>query len=268
MSGAPWLTVMVLARDAEARIGACLDSLAPLGAEIVVVDDQSRDRTIAVAEARGARVITHPMADFAQQRNLAIDGSSGDWIMAVDSDETAPPELLAEVRQLIANPGAVVAARISLLNHLLGRPLWHAEDRPAIRLFRRGAGRFAGGTHEKLELPDGAAVVKLRHRLVHHPYPTIADLVRKQNFYTDRDHGLPEHGALHDLVLLPGRRFLSSYLRSQGFRDGIAGFAWSVFTGFYMFLLGVKRIEARQAAARAAEGRAGASSQAGPPEDR
>lgn len=239
----PTITVVVLVRDEQERIGLCLDALAPLGAEVIVVDDCSRDNTAAEAEAHGARVMVSRLLDFASQRNLAVEAATGDWILMVDSDEVAPPELLEEIKELVRGPGQIVAARISVLNHLLGRPLWHAEDRPKIRLFKRGAGQFMGAVHEYLDLPPGAHVVKLRHRLSHYPYPRVSDLVRKQNTYTERDHEIPRRGTTYDLVLLPARRFLVSYFLRRGFLDGLPGFVWSAFTGFYAFLLAVKQLE-------------------------
>lgn len=51
------LAVVVMTRNEEANIGACLDSLSFLG-EVFVVDSESTDGTALVAARHGARVVT------------------------------------------------------------------------------------------------------------------------------------------------------------------------------------------------------------------
>jgi glycosyltransferase involved in cell wall biosynthesis len=82
------LTAALIVRDEERRLPACLESLRELVDEIVVVDTGSRDGTIAVAQAFGARVFeTHWAGDFAAARNVALDHARGEWILSIDADE-------------------------------------------------------------------------------------------------------------------------------------------------------------------------------------
>ena len=62
------LAAVVLTKNEERHIGDCLDSLAWVD-ERVVFDDFSSDGTVEIAQARGARVISHALENFCDQRN-------------------------------------------------------------------------------------------------------------------------------------------------------------------------------------------------------
>src|SRR4051794_30319174 len=52
--------IIIVTYNSEAEIGRCLDSVIPTGAEIVVIDNASTDRTIAQIARRGVRLIANP----------------------------------------------------------------------------------------------------------------------------------------------------------------------------------------------------------------
>ena len=60
------LSLSMIVRDEEARLGECLRSVQGFADEMVVVDTGSTDATVAIAEAAGARVEQIPWpGDFA-----------------------------------------------------------------------------------------------------------------------------------------------------------------------------------------------------------
>ena len=64
------LSLSMIVRDEEARLGECLRSVQDFADEMVVVDTGSTDATVATAEAAGARVEQIPWpGDFAPARN-------------------------------------------------------------------------------------------------------------------------------------------------------------------------------------------------------
>lgn len=84
----PSLAVLILTRNEEAHIEACIKS-ASFADEIVIVDSGSTDRTQAIAESLGVTFVTHPMGDegFAGQRNFALTQTQADWVFYLDADE-------------------------------------------------------------------------------------------------------------------------------------------------------------------------------------
>ena len=104
MALTPLLTIIVLTKDEEANLPVLLASAEGLGAAFVIVDSGSTDRTVAIAEAAGSRVLTHPWENYAAQLNWAIDHAAitTPWVMRMDADERFTPELVAELREELA----------------------------------------------------------------------------------------------------------------------------------------------------------------------
>jgi rSAM/selenodomain-associated transferase 2 len=83
------LSVVIPALDAEALLPACLDALGEVG-EIVLVDGGSRDRTVAIAEAAGARVIFSPRGRGLQLRGGG-EAARGEWLLYLHADTILGP---------------------------------------------------------------------------------------------------------------------------------------------------------------------------------
>ena len=127
------LSLSMIVRDEAGQIEDCLKSAQGFVDEMVVVDTGSKDNTVALAEAAGARVeqIEWP-GDFAPARNQALAMVQGDWVLVLDADERLKPEAWKPLRALMAQPDVLV---INLLRHERG-----AIQSPysnVSRLFRR-----------------------------------------------------------------------------------------------------------------------------------
>ena len=127
------LSLSMIVRNEEARIAACLASVQDLADEMVVVDTGSSDATVSLARAAGARVeqIDWP-GDFAPARNSALTFLNGDWVLVLDADEQLRPEVIPVLKQLMAEPDALV---INLLRYEVGAAM--APYSSVSRLFRR-----------------------------------------------------------------------------------------------------------------------------------
>ncbi|MBI4130360.1 glycosyltransferase family 2 protein [Candidatus Roizmanbacteria bacterium] len=96
----PNLSIIVLAKNEEKRIAACIRSVS-FAEEVIVIDDNSADATVAIAQKEGAIVYTHALSDFASQRNRALTLARGKWILFVDADEWISDELRTEIQAII-----------------------------------------------------------------------------------------------------------------------------------------------------------------------
>jgi tetratricopeptide (TPR) repeat protein len=84
----PAISLCAIARDEERHLSACLASAAGVADELVVVDTGSRDGTVELARAAGARVVEWPWRDdFAAARNRSLEEARGDWVLVLDADE-------------------------------------------------------------------------------------------------------------------------------------------------------------------------------------
>jgi glycosyltransferase involved in cell wall biosynthesis len=86
------VSLIIPAHDEERLIDRTVRSLraaaaeAGLAHEVIVADDASSDRTGAIAEAAGARVVRHERRQIAATRNLGARAAAGDLLVFVDAD--------------------------------------------------------------------------------------------------------------------------------------------------------------------------------------
>jgi hypothetical protein len=96
----------MIVRDEEQNLAACLESVADLMDEIVVVDTGSTDGTRDIARRFGARVFDFPWVDsFAAARNESIRHATGDWILCLDADERLSGASRTKLQRLLAGLG-------------------------------------------------------------------------------------------------------------------------------------------------------------------
>jgi len=92
------VTVVVCARDRGSVIGRCLDSVKLAHpAEIIVVDGNSSDDTVAIARAKAVTVISDNGAGLGAARQLGASVAQNDYVVFVDTDVVVEPETLAQL---------------------------------------------------------------------------------------------------------------------------------------------------------------------------
>jgi len=144
------ISVVVLTLNEERNIGDCLGSVVGWANEVVVVDSGSGDRTVAIAESRGARVVGHPFDSHSSQWSWALDcsGLQSPWVFGLDADQRATPELVESLRRTFSESGprnrAIVGFYVSRRQVFRGRWIMHGGYYPKylLKLFRADAVYF------------------------------------------------------------------------------------------------------------------------------
>jgi glycosyltransferase involved in cell wall biosynthesis len=232
----PRISVLVVARDEARNLADCLAAARWADERVVVVDAASRDDTLAIARREADVVAVRAFDDFASQRNAGLAMASGDWVLSVDADERITPELAGEVRRVTADPDSPNRGyRVPIRSVILGRAFGFSgtqHDLP-LRLFRRDSGRWVGPVHEIVDLRGPAG--SLRGELQHRTIPTMSAFLDKINRYTTLEaEGLAEARRPFrpaDLTVRPAWTFFKLYVLKQGFRDGVEGFVFCLFSG-------------------------------------
>ena len=198
------ITLCMIVRNEEKHLPRCLSSVLPVVHEMVIVDTGSDDRTVALAEAFGARVVRHAWNDdYAAARNTGLAAARGAWVLVLDADEALSaldyPLILRAVRH-----GTRTAWQVMTRNYTedpIGQG-WEANDGAyppeeaaagwypswKVRLFPRCADiRFQGRVHEMVEpaLRDAGFDIRRASFVVHH-YGELdrdASLARKRRYY-------------------------------------------------------------------------------------
>ena len=167
------ISACVITKNEERNLGRWLDSMRQAADELIVVDTGSTDRTVALAEAAGARVFHFAWrSDFAAAKNYAIEQARGRWILFLDADEYFTPETVGRVRPLLhrLEPRwdiAGVACRLVNIDLDDGGRLSTAITQ--LRMFRNNAHiRYKGAVHEALTIPPGKKIELVRDVEIYH----------------------------------------------------------------------------------------------------
>ena len=245
------LSVCVITLNEEDRIGDCLASIA-FADEVLVVDSGSTDRTVAIARARGARVIVRDWPGYVAQKNFALEQAASDWVLCLDADERVSPRLATQIQGAVAAvPGEIAGYRMARKTFYLGRWILHGGWYPdwKVRLVRRGRARWGGiDPHDRLEAegPVGTLAGDLEHRT----YRDIKDHLHTIDRFTSvaaaEAHARGQGGARTGMLLNAPAKFVKMYLLKAGFLDGLPGFIVAVLGSYYVFLKYAKLWELRR----------------------
>ena len=219
-------SVIIAAKDEAAEIADCIASVS-WAEEVIVVENDSADDTVAIARESGAVVFSHPFTTIGRQRNAAIARARHEWILVVDADERGTPALAAEIAGVLATVGSTAAYRIRRRNFLFGREIRHGgweRDRP-VRLFRNRMRYDERPVHEHV-MTDGV-VGELREPLIHYPYASLSEyfakLERYSGWWAEQSFARGKRARAWTVALKPPARFVSMYVLRAGFLDGGAG---------------------------------------------
>ena len=264
------VSVLIPTRNEEANLPRCLDAVAGWADEVLVVDSQSTDGTIEIAEDYGAEVIQFEYdGGWPKKRQWALDTYDFDneWILLLDADEILLPPIKSEIAEAIQTD-AYDGYWLRFQLHFLGRPLRHGGfDLWKLYLFRHGTGRYERrfeGQDESMSdieihehvVVDGE-VGRLQHPVRHENWNSLYRYIEKHNEYSEWEAMLYHEGDsgavepdlfgnqaqrrrwLKDLLVrVPGFpliTFLYHYVLRLGFLDGKPGFIYCVLKGVQRF---------------------------------
>lgn len=240
----PTLTIMVLTHNESEIIARCLSRLA-WADDLLVVDSFSTDNTRELAEAAGARVLTHAFRNFSEQCNWGLAQARGDWILQIDADEMVTPELRDSVLATLSAGPEIDIFSLQRDSYVFGRLMrsssWSGEWIP--RLFRRGAVTFAGEVHQDPQV-NGRPVGKLDGKLIHYTYRSTAKYFEKFQLYStlwaEKAHANGRRTNIAKAVCGSGWRFFHNYFIRGEIRDGKVGFVIAVLGAMHTFIRHIK----------------------------
>ncbi len=106
-----------------ASLGAARGAFTERGwdSEVIVCDNNSTDRTAAIAREHGAAVVFEPVNQIGRARNSGAAAATGDWILFLDADSVPTRDLLAEAAERVARGDVVfVGACVEMDGELRG----------------------------------------------------------------------------------------------------------------------------------------------------
>ena len=153
------VSLTMIVKNAEDRLGKCLESVRGLFDELIIVDTGSTDRTKEIAREFGAKVFDFVwIDDFAAARNVALSHATSDYAFWLDADDVIEPAEREKLRALLG--GLAVPAVCSAA--------------AAARRLRRGSAVVGGGARRVPGRSPGAGEAKARARSCGGPTPRFS----------------------------------------------------------------------------------------------
>lgn len=238
------LSVVVITYNEEANIGRCLEAAHEVADELLVVDSFSTDRTVAICQEYGARVVQQAFAGYVEQKNFATQQARHYHVLQLDADEVLTEELrqsIREVKQHWQGAGYTLARLTNYCGSWVRHGGWYPDRK--LRLYDRRLGQWTGLLlHERYELQAGQpAPLPLAGDALHYSYHSVEQHVSQLNRFTSIAaeelwlQGRRQVSLFH-LLLKPWWKFVHGYFFRLGFLDGFAGLSIAVISAWGVFL--------------------------------
>ena len=255
----PTLSAIVITRNEAHNLHDCLQSMHGLVDEIIVVDSQSTDDTVAIAQQHGAKVAQPAdWPGFGPQKNRALDLATCDWVFSIDADERVTPALAAEIKQLLQLGEANAAYQVPRLSSYCGKFIHHAGWQPdyVLRLFKRDTARFSDDlVHERVVTIQ--PVIALQNHLLHYSYLNFSQVLSKVDAYSTASakqaYARGKRSSVAGALGHGAWAFFRTYVIRRGFLDGAHGLALAISnaeTSYYKYLKLWHMQQAEEAAAK------------------
>jgi glycosyltransferase involved in cell wall biosynthesis len=277
MSARVPVSVIVPIKNEAGNLPRCLGSIRWAN-EIFVVDSQSTDGSIEIAQQHDAQVVQFRFdGTWPKKKNWALENLPfrNEWVFILDADEVLPPEAEQEFAKAIAQAGEIAGYWINRRFMFMGKWLRHSYyPNWNLRLFRHSLGRYEKLTEADTRSGDNevhehvivrGATGRLGCEMDHYAFPTVEIFIEKHNRYSNwearvsADRKLAGSGAQissgqverrrklkqfsQRLPFRPLLRFLYIYVWQKGFLDGREGYYFARLHALYELLSVAKTYE-------------------------
>lgn len=224
------LSVVIITFNEERNIGRCIDSVAEVADEIIVLDSYSSDNTTIIAKSKGALIHQQKFIGYGPQKNAALQLCSHDWVLSLDADEALSNILVQEIlreKNSFSNTLYMMNRCTNYCGKFIRHGSWYPDKK--IRLFNKKMTKWNNEMiHEKIEIPAGTAVKQLKGDIFHYSFYSIAEHVAQNNTFSSISaETLFSNGrrtSLLKILINPWWAFINSYILRLGLADGLFGF--------------------------------------------
>jgi glycosyltransferase involved in cell wall biosynthesis len=264
------LTVIILTYNEQKHIRRCIESINSVAKNIFVVDSNSTDQTIEICESLGAKVYQHSWKNYAEQFQWGLDNCpiDTDWVMRMDADEYIENDLMEELPSVLNDATANIKGfYIRRKYFFLGQWIKKGAVYPLnlLRIWRTGQGRIENRWMDEHIVLDAPAVTEsLNGHIVDDNLNNTRWWTQKHNAYADREmidildkkyqlfkaddalksdddssqakvKRMVKEGLYNKIPIFvrPFLYFIYRYFIRLGFLDGVRGFAFHFFQGYW-----------------------------------
>ncbi len=234
------ISVVIVTKDEEKNIRAALESIKN-GAEIIIVDAFSKDRTLDICREYTDKIYQQEWQGYAKQKQMGIEHAEKPWVFILDSDERFTNTLWDEIEQIIKKKDGYSGFYVPRRNIFLGKWIRHGGWWPdyTLRLFLRDYAKIEERkVHEKVVVKG--KIGYLKNHIEHYSYRTISDYLKKMDIYStlsaEELQNKNIRPRLVKLFIHPISTFFKMFFLQLGFLDGKQGLILAILYSQYTFL--------------------------------
>ncbi|MFM2214102.1 MAG: hypothetical protein RL427_1365 [Bacteroidota bacterium] len=242
---------LVITFNEEKNIGKCIDALFKVCDEVIIVDSLSKDKTVDIAKAKGAKVIEQAFLGDGPQRTHGLPFCKNDWILNLDADEfldADAQEFILKEKYLVGDYDAFsFRVKNYLADKLIDFAGWYPDHK--VRFFnKKTAGPSDSKVHQKI---IAQRETKVPVHILHYGWDSLEQIIAKKNQYSGW-HALQLYNqgkrvnALKP-VLNGTVSFVRCYFFKKGFLNGIDGLSISMIQAFFSYMKYAKLIKIQKA---------------------
>lgn len=233
------LSGIVLTKNNQEVIPGVIRNLKNLAHEIIIIDDNSIDKTRDLSRKLGAIVFKNQLKNFSDQRNYALAKAKHEWVLFLDSDEVLSKNLIGEIVKEIKDTnqnGFYIKRKTRFLGKVLNYGVSFSEK--LIRLGKRNSGKWYRSVHEIWKIKNINKT--LSYPIIHNTAKNFSDYIEKINRYSSLHavENKSEHksSSIFKILFFPTFKFIDLWIFRFGFLDGTRGFLMSVLMAFHSYL--------------------------------
>ncbi|MDH5387063.1 MAG: glycosyltransferase family 2 protein [Gammaproteobacteria bacterium] len=235
------ISACIISYNEEKKIEDCLKSLLAVADEIIIIDSLSTDNTLKIAEKYTDKVFHQKFLGHIEQKNLAIEKASNDWIISLDCDERLSEELqqsILGIKEQLCNADAYNMARKTFYIYRWLNHCWYPDTK--TRLFNKKTSHWGGTNPHDHIVTQGNNIIKLQGDIYHYSFDSISDHLKTIESFTEI--GANEIIKKNKTVTIfsplthASWTFIKLYIIKRGFLDGFAGLVVSVLSYMHVFI--------------------------------
>lgn len=223
------LSVCIVAKNEAKNIKDCLESI-KWADEIVLVDSESTDDTVAIAQKYTKHILITPYRGCGPQKQLAVNMATSEWVLILDADERVTHELQQEIQAILQDTSQKHHAySIPFQTYYCGKAIRFGDwiNERHVRLIKKDKNTIVPRiVHFRIETEG--TIGKLQRKILHYSFPTLDKVIEKMNTYSTDGalHKLQQHKTANIFTAIAHGifAFIRGYIFKLGFLDGKEGF--------------------------------------------
>lgn len=245
------ISVLITTYNSEKNIRRAIESVKWCD-EILIVDSNSNDKTIAIAEEYNPRIFYRVYEGSSRQLEYGVSLATNDYVLILDSDEEITEELRNDIKKILNSEsvnkgGYKIQRRTYFINKWIKYGGWGNDFQ--YRLLNKPYVKFLHNHDAHWSTKSDFQPECINSYINHFTYDNIYDYIGRMNIYSSLDVKTKFQNTPNliikkrNFILNPLAEFVKMYFIAKGYKDGVQGFILASFSAIHKFTAYLKMWE-------------------------